>query len=306
MKGIRRWNTADGIRSLELHYIADPERDPDTPAGAAWKAEKLKGVVGGEMSSDWRKEQEIDFSISSGMPIYGVFRRHVHMARSPLIPIKSLPMLRGWDFGGTPACAITQLVPGHFNVFPSLYVPNTQFMGIRRFAQRVMEHCNVVYQGMKWIEYVDPAGMQRSQRDERTCVSVLSGSPNHEKEEDRGFGLTVEAGEETFSGRQKAMEHVLLRLSDNGTAYFQIDPRERWIIEAFEGGYQRVKIVGTGKYKLEAAKNEYSHIMNALEYVVSRLSGVPLERHPPQTHAETAFDLFNSSGQAQYQTDAET
>ncbi len=307
MKGIRKWTTADGIRSIELHYSAFRGRDPETPEGRAWKEAKLRGVPGGELSSDWRKEQEIDFSIRSGMPVYMTFRRQLHVAPGPLAPLKGYPMLRGWDFGGTPACAICQLTPMHLNVFPSLYVPNHMFMGIKRFGQKVIEHSNLFHPGFSWIEYVDPAGDSRSQVDERTCVMVLAGPKDHRDENQRGFGLKVEFGETTFQGRFKAMEGVLGRLSDDGRAFLQIDPRERFLIEAFEGGYQRKKRPQSGLYDDDPMKNEFSHLMNGLEYVASRLFQVSTLKQPPrQIRADTEFDPFSETAGGRQQLYAET
>lgn len=307
MKGIKAWTTKDGIRSIELHYSAFRGRDPETPEGRAWKAGKLTGVHGGEQSSDWRKEQEIDFSIRSGLPVYMTFRRQLHVAPAEMKPRPGITMLRGWDFGGTPACLIAQVTPLHLNVFPSLYVPNNSFMGIKRFGTTVIEHCGPEYPGFKWVEYVDPAGKARKDTDERTCVDFLQNPKDHPVENFRGFGLHVEYGEETWAGRFKAVESVLGRLSDDGTAYLQIDPRERFLIEAFEGGYQRRKKPTTNLYDEDPVKNEYSHLMNAFEYVVSKaVAGVPTGKPAQmQTVAETDFSPFERQS-AQYQTEAET
>ncbi len=307
MKGIRKWDTASGIRSIELHYSAFRGRDPETPEGRAWKEGKLRGVPGGEMSSDWRKEQEIDFSIRGGLPVYLTFRKQLHVAAGELTPLKGITMLRGWDFGGTPACAICQVTPMHLYVFPSLYVPNNSFMGIKRFATKVLEHCGPQYPGAKWVEYVDPAGKGRAQTDEKTCVGFLQNPTDFPDESYRGFGLQVEFGEETWAGRHKAMETLLGRLSDDGTAFLQIDPRERFLIEAFEGGYQRRKKPTTNLYDDDPVKNEYSHLMNAFEYVVSKaISGVPTGKPvPQQTFADTSYSVFSGTP-GQFQTDADT
>ena len=59
----------------------------------------------------------------------------------------------------------------------------------------------------------------------------------------------------------------------------QIDPRERFLIDAFKGGYRKKKIANKELYLDEPEKNEYSHLMNALEYLVSRLQyGRPMVR----------------------------
>jgi len=32
-KGIQKWTTPSGIRTIRLHYSAFPKRDPETPEG---------------------------------------------------------------------------------------------------------------------------------------------------------------------------------------------------------------------------------------------------------------------------------
>lgn len=290
VKGIQKWTTEAGIRSIRLHYSADPERDPDTPLGKAWIETMTKGLVGGVTNGIWRKEQEIDFSIREGLPIYKTFKEQRHVSALPLKPMKNVPILRGWDFGGTPACAITQrtFATPRWNIFPSLFVPNDQFSGIIRFGRTVIEYCNMVYPGYEFIDYADPAGDSRSQVDERTCFMILSSPADRKIEEGGGFGLNVQPGEVTWQGRFEAMETALSRQEDNGECFVQIDPRERFIIDAFNGGYRRRKIAGKDLYADDPEKNEYSHVMNALEYIASRIFTIKKKTAPKQPASDLA------------------
>ena len=275
--GIQKWTTESGIRSIRLHYSAFPARDPATTAGKTWRDTMTKGLAGGMENQIWRKEQEIDFSIREGLPIYKTFNEQRHVAPKPLRAVKNIPMIRGWDFGGTPACAITQRVfmpAPHWNIFPSLFVPNDQFMGISRFGTEVINYCNLAYPGHSWLDYADPAGNQRSQTDERKCFDILNGDPNVPLKDGGGFGLSVQTGEVSWQGRFEAMEMALQRSEEDGVNFLQVDPRERFIITAFTGGYRRKKVIGKDIYSDEVDKNEYSHIMNGLEYVASRIFSI--------------------------------
>jgi len=275
-KGIQNWTTATGIRTIRLHYSAFPKRDPDTPEGRAWLTKALEGYIGGAENSAWKMEQEIDFSIRTGVPIYKIFLEKHHVASSPLKALRNVPIIRGWDYGLTPAVALAQLTPRpHLNVFPSIFTPQSDSIGIKRFTERVIEYCNVTYPGFTFIDYGDPAGDQRAQTDERTCFDIQRDF----KAPDGRPLVQVEAGEITWTGRHRAMEEALRRIEDDGVPFVQIDPRERFLIDAFKGGYRKKKIANKELYLDEPEKNEYSHLMNALEYLVSRIQyGRPVVR----------------------------
>lgn len=272
LKGIQKWTTPSGIRTIRLHYSSRPDRDPSTPRGQEWLAQSTKGLVGGVTNPIWRKEQEIDFSIREGLPIYKGFKDDRHVSKAPILPVKGIPILRGWDFGGTPACAITQLTGlPRWNILPSLFVPNDQFMGIIRFARVVLEYCNVHYPEYEFLEIADPSGTARKDTDERTCYDILRGNKHIKPEHGGGFGLNVQPGEVAWQKRFERMEQVIGRNEDDGIAFLQVDPRERFIIDAFNGGYQRRKIATTNLFADDPEKNEYSHVMNGLEYIASRV-----------------------------------
>ena len=65
MKGVNVYKTKDGFTVAQLHYTADPKKDPERE-GQQWLQNALKGVPGGRSSAMWRKEMEIDFSAYSG------------------------------------------------------------------------------------------------------------------------------------------------------------------------------------------------------------------------------------------------
>ncbi len=66
MKGIEHYTSAAGFRVIRVHYSADLDRDPDTPAGAAWMVRESAGIPGGINSAHWRREQEIDWEAGGG------------------------------------------------------------------------------------------------------------------------------------------------------------------------------------------------------------------------------------------------
>jgi hypothetical protein len=68
-KGMRSWRTPSGFWVLEVHYTADPRKDPARD-GAAWFAEAVKGYIGGTESPGWKTEMEIDYAAGGGDPVF--------------------------------------------------------------------------------------------------------------------------------------------------------------------------------------------------------------------------------------------
>lgn len=278
LKGWQEWQTPEGVRVIRLHYTADPDRDPDTPAGKAWFDTALKGIVGGTKSNLWRREQEIDFTVREGRAIYPTFQESVHVARHPIGAIKTRPILIGWDYGLTPAAFISQLTPlPHWNIFPGMFTETGQSIGIKRFTQMVLEYLAVTYAGHEFQHYGDPAGASKSPTDERSCFEIQA-----------DMGVYVQPGALTWNERFNSMDAALSRLSSDGTAFVQIDPRARFIIDGFKGGYCKRRIGNTDVYAEDPEKNEYSHIMNAGEYISSMLHFSRRSSPDPYTKRQTS------------------
>jgi hypothetical protein len=83
VRGIERYKTKSGFTALRIHYTADPEKDPSTPAGKVWVENELKGYLGGMSSSSWQQEMEVDWSASGGelvFPLFDIFRHKIVVA----------------------------------------------------------------------------------------------------------------------------------------------------------------------------------------------------------------------------------
>jgi hypothetical protein len=137
--------------------------------------------------------------------------------------------------------------------------------GIRRFARDVLKpHIRANYGGMH-IEYVsDPAGSQRGQTDESTCIEILA-------EE----GIYAEmAASNLFSRRREAVAKALTTMID-GRPGFLLNAKSKLIRKGFGGGYRYRKMrMQTGDvYANDPEKNKFSHPHDALQYAVMRLLG---------------------------------
>ncbi len=260
------------------------------PSGIGPKAENLKNLIPGYYqrlaigkSPDWIKvyvRGEYGFVID-GKPVFPEYEDSFHCA--PFEDVKTIPgipIYRGWDFGLTPACVFTQMLPdGRWFIADEL---TTDRMGIDRFADEVTAHSRQFFQGCEFLDFGDPAGMQAAQTDERTCFEIL-----HAK------GIAIEAAEQSVATRIESVQKPLRTLAPKGKPMFMLHPRCAMLRRAMSGGYQfrRMQVAGE-RYTLKPDKNRYSHVADALCYVATALFAPTLRWRPEQDDPET--EQFNS------------
>lgn len=171
-----------------------------------------------------------------------------------------------WN-GNTPACVVAQLTAtGRLNVLYPEFVTWTgrgevRQQSITALAPVVVQQCALFFGQRQWRDWADPAGWQKAQTDEKTCVQVMTAHNIHPV-----------PGEVTFTGRRRGVES-LLRRAVQGQAMLQIDPRCTMLIEGFEGAYKFEEIGQSGRYREDVDKNAWSHPMNAFEYLAGGIYG---------------------------------
>jgi len=236
---------------LRVHYTADPAKRSDE-----WRAREQTGTT----VADWEQEMEINFRVPKGRPWYPEFRYDFHVARRHLVPIQGRPVLRGWDYGLTPATVFCQTTAkGQLLVhWPEL---QSWESGILAHGRVVQSESATYFPGCSFVDWGDPAGKARAQTDERTCVQTL-------REE---YGISVASGPVAFAQRDTPLRKALTTTTADGMPMLLIDPRCTWLVAALVGGYQRREV--GGRITDVLADNEYTHIVDALGYVVSMASG---------------------------------
>ena len=247
MPGVTEYDTPDGFHVLRVHYTADPAK-----ATEEWKKREQIGTT----VADWEQEFEINFNVPKGKPWYPEFRYDCHVAKSHLLSIPSRPIIRGWDYGLTPATVFCQTTTkGQALVlFPEL---QSWESGILAHGRIVQSESRTYFPGYQFADYGDPAGSQRAQTDEKSCVQVL-------REE---YGITVMPGPVASVQRDTPIRKALTTTTADGQPMLLIDPRCTWLIAAMVGGYQRKEVAG--RITDDLADNEYTHIVDALGYVLS-------------------------------------
>ena len=236
---------AENVKHQQLKYnywleMVDPTDDDYNAA-----------MLGGEYAN-----------VSLDRAVYaGVWQDGIHVSKEPLNILPSLPLWLGWDFGLTPSVVFGQLTAGGQRRILGELV--SEDMGLTRFVETVVspELRNKYNECRKIISFADPAGGIRSQTDERTCLEIL-----------RSCGIPTDPapGHNSLTARLEAVRSSLSKLAGNGVPAFILDPSCVQLRRGFNGGYhyKRVAVSGSSRYKDSPDKNEYSHVHDALQYML--------------------------------------
>jgi len=198
-------------------------------------------------------------STQDGLPIYPSYRDELHASSTPLPILPGMPVRLGFDFGLTPAVLFAQqTLTGQWMIQREIV---TQNMGAKQLAGPVKRMLNTVYPGSPIIAHGDPAGSHRGQADsEMTVFSILAANDIP----------VLPAPTNDFTLRVGAVEDCLSRLID-GKPALVIDPSCRVLRPACAGRYRykRVQVQGGGtRYADQPEKNRYSHVAEALQYLL--------------------------------------
>lgn len=252
MEGVEVWrNPKNGFVVVDLHYTANPAK-----RGVAWK----EAVKNSMPIRDYLMEYERSWQTFEGKPVYADFNRTLHVASAPVRPDPGVPLLIGWDFGLTPAAILAQMCGRQLRIFHefietsgsiSKLAPVVRAYLQQNFAPWFLNEEDLIK------NYVDPAGFQRGQTDERTCVDVM-----------REFGFHgILPGPVGWELRRKAVEDFLIKTYGEGPALL-IDDSCSILIEGFSGGYQYPEKAGEIEpMQARPLKNKYSHPHDALQYL---------------------------------------
>ena len=178
-----------------------------------------------------------------------------------------------WN-GNTPFAVICQLSPrGQFRVIDELCAEN---MGVRNFASDIVKpHLMNKYPQMPVVSIGDPAGGERAQSDETTCMQMLleAGLP------------TQPASTQLFIPRREAVVRFLSRMVD-GDPGFIVSPNCTVIRKGFQGRYRYRKIQMRGADDRYAERPEKNHPWSdghdALQYIALHAEDAVVTADPSQ------------------------
>lgn len=190
----------------------------------------------------------------SGKPVHPLFDEERHVARDFLIPNRHLALVISADFGRTPAMTLKQQDP--FGRVLTLAEITTQDMGLERcIDERLKPLLRNRFEGFDYFVTGDPAGNQRSQNDENSCVTIFR---------KKGFRRVKFAKSNNPIIRQGATDFFLSKNTEMGSAYL-LDPRCVYLKAALKGGYH-FKVNKGGLISESPEKNFHSHVAESSQY----------------------------------------
>lgn len=271
MEGFRVWkNPKNQFVVADLNYRADPAK-----RSVEWLSREKAKVS----ERDWNQEMEDSWDSYEGLPVYGgLFNPALHLKRN-LRPKVGLPLLLGFDFGLTPACVVAQLWETRLVLFKEYCGFN---IGTDRFSDLVIPQINLLFPGLKWITFIDPAGLNRDQSDEGQSALILDQK-----------GMNCFPGPMGWDARRKPIEEYLRTLHEDGGANLWIDELGcPVVVRGFKGGYRYPeKVIDREPNKLRPLKDEHSHPHDAVQYIGGgiKLLGVP--RDPLVKRRDASYNL---------------
>jgi len=230
-------------------------------------------------------------STSNDRPVYPEYNDAVHCSEQILNAYPKLPLYLGWDFGLTPACVIGQIsIKGQLRILDEVVCGfEGSTMGLLQFINtQVKPLLDMKYPGYKIISLHDPAGVQRSQADEKTCRDVL-----------KLQGMNPSAvGTNNFMPRRESVAFFLSRLID-GEPAFIMSPTVRYLRKGLRGDYkyQRIQVSGNeARYRDEPMKNMVSHVNDALQYLCLHHHVPGREAVKPRSNKRVKYQPASSAG----------
>jgi len=219
-----------------------------------------------DLRNDYRDNQDwIEIYIEGkpgivirGKSVYHNFKRSLHVAQVPLTWTGG-PLYLGWDnTGNTPAAVVVQSpTAGRYQVLSEFH---TDRQNIVRFTQDVVAQCNQKFPNCKTQDWADPAGNAEFSTKE-------GGWTSNAKLMKEAADVVVVPSEQNLTARINAVDS-LLGMTDG----LLIDPGCTRLINGFIGGYCYAESSIPGQYQDTPEKNRFSHVHDALQYVLVKLT----------------------------------
>lgn len=193
-------------------------------------------------------------TFNTGKVVYTEFSRSAHVASVPTEPLQGLPVFVGIDTSGlNPGAVFGQVQAGSLVILDEIYGEDTAFQEFveEGFIPRIAAR----YANMELLAICDPSN-PRDALTGRTPIQTLA-----------SYGIkAIPAITNKFKPRREAVAHFLLKRS--GMA---IDAKCHMLIMALEEKYVyrklRIASVDGVQYSSEPEKNNYSHVIDALQYL---------------------------------------
>ncbi|MDE0921503.1 hypothetical protein [Aurantimonas coralicida] len=198
---------------------------------------------------------------TDGKAVYPEFDIDRHRADQVLQPVRGLPIGLGLDAGGSPACGIGQFLPnGQMRMLREICTdPGT---GPTRFAQMILEVLLADFPGFPVNEaWADPSAYYGADRQ--------AGELAHMEIVARALNISIMPAPSNEPGlRHDAVRWYLSGMIDGNTPRLLVSNGCEVTTGGFAAHYKLTKQASAGATdRLAVAKNEYSHIQDAWQYL---------------------------------------
>ena len=193
--------------------------------------------------------------MSDGMPVVPEFHDNIHVAKER-IEFDAETLLVGADFGRTPAAVFGQEINGQIQIIDEI---TTFGVSATHFAQLVSERIKGHYKKVTIIGTGDPAGENPGEQIDDTCIDIMNNA-----------GIPMDgAHTNNFTVRRDSVAESLTRLTMQGEPQLIISPNCTMLRKGMNGGYKYKRIQVSGEeFKNKPDKNKYSHVCEALQYLM--------------------------------------
>jgi len=213
-----------------------------------------KGLQG--KTDDWIKvnlANEYGY-VLDGKPVHPEYNDIVHCCDN-IEPKAGLPLILGFDFGRTPACAIIQQIGESWYCLDEFV---TVDMSAAKFGPALLRYLAQYYGEFAFYGWGDPAGQHKGEVVEHSAIETLN-----------ALGIPCEPCETNDTlQRRAAVANPLRELGMNGKPRLLICKKAKMIRKGLGGkfSYRRLQVAGDARYQEQPDKNEWSHPVEALEY----------------------------------------
>lgn len=244
--GLNEVRNPDGT----MRYVPNPNAENVQWLPPNYYIDQIKGKT-----RAWIKSRILNkiALVVEGAPVWPMFRPDFHVAREVLKPVPGHEVVIGVDPGRWAGVVFGQAIGDRVFIQHELASYNESAV---TFAPKVKRFLEKHYQGFKFRAWGDPKGRDRGQANDQTSFDVYENNGIHL--------IPAPVKQNHIEARVSSVAHIL---DDNpsGVARFVLSPICRTTKIGMEGRYCLEKDE-TGE--LKPTKNRYSHLCNALEYLM--------------------------------------
>jgi len=292
LEGLHGYQNGKGMQLLALHYTADPVKRTtvyQTNARAGYTDLNL-----------YRRENELDFSLQPGEPVFAEFKKDLHLLPAPYKINPRLPIFRGWDnsYQGQ-AIVFAQINHlGQVILFDCVFLKRVPLEDVvREVHRRSLQHLGAGAPSPDGtapteVPLLDLEGHEipgaRLAKSKRVVAGDFQdfGDPASEAHNTQGvsvrqtlatFGISLYT-KPTVGRKLDLVEQVraLLLARSDGTPGLLVSPgpqpEMQLLIQGFLGGYAYPESrLGKAEKQRPFKDGQWDHIFDALEYMIDWL-----------------------------------